>query len=161
MFDKEHDGGLRYQLDLKITALRDLCHIWQTKVRPIPSAYPVPDCWGPSPADIQEAAAAATHGSWDSREEDTDIVLEDQPSAYHANHDESDYESENEGDLSDYEDLELDADSELVKEIELMLWRDANCPSDDLTDYSSAWGVNSDDVPSVSMGQKRLRTCYE
>lgn len=138
--------------------LRDLCQIWQSKVRPIPPAYPISDCWGPSHADIQDAAAAATHGNWD---EEIDIIEEQSstvqlPSYY----DGDDYESDDQGYFSDSEDSELDVDSELVEEIELMLWRDATS-GDDSGGHSAAWDVSSDSIYGAVTGEKRPRTSYE
>lgn len=66
------DDDLQYQLELKAVALRDLCFLWQTKVRPIPPAYSMSESWGPSEAELREAAAAANYGSW------IDVDLDDQ-----------------------------------------------------------------------------------
>lgn len=133
-----------FQLQLRAIALRDLCYLWQTQLRPIPPAYPMSESWGPSDQDLQEAAGDATHGSWI---EDDDLGVDPEP--YHS-HEEDEDEAESE--------IDDDLDMELIDEIENMLWRDAyhNDHSDEFPDdYSPV------SVASSTSSHKRPRTMYE
>lgn len=124
------DVGLQYQLELKAVALRDLCLVWQTKVRPIPPAYPMPESWGPSELELREAAAAATHGSWIEYDSENRVALRLEKMEDDRELEEEDCPSDDDG-FSDGDSAVDDDDLELVDEIEDMLWGDAHVHSDD------------------------------
>ncbi|KAG1888878.1 uncharacterized protein F5891DRAFT_987759 [Suillus fuscotomentosus] len=52
----EENGDLCFHFDLRAHLLSGLVVHWQSQVRPIPCAWPLPDSWGPTPNDLAEAA---------------------------------------------------------------------------------------------------------
>ncbi|KAG1876144.1 hypothetical protein C8R48DRAFT_745646 [Suillus tomentosus] len=67
------DNIIMYHMDLRARQFIDLVLGWQTKVRPIPCAWPMPDCWGPSHNEL----ANATHVVCPDVHDDEDDVGED------------------------------------------------------------------------------------
>ncbi|KAG1728536.1 hypothetical protein EDB19DRAFT_1897380 [Suillus lakei] len=52
----EENEDLCFHFDLRARLLSGLVVHWQSRVRPIPCAWPLPDSWGPTPNDLAEAA---------------------------------------------------------------------------------------------------------
>ncbi|KAG1770140.1 hypothetical protein EV702DRAFT_1202555 [Suillus placidus] len=67
------DNVILYHMDLRARQFIDLVLGWQTKVRPIPCAWPMPDCWGPSHTEL----ANVTHMVYPDVHDDKDDVGED------------------------------------------------------------------------------------
>ncbi|KAG1895948.1 uncharacterized protein F5891DRAFT_1130428 [Suillus fuscotomentosus] len=67
------DDIIMYHMDLRARQFIDLVLGWQTKIRPIPCAWPMPDCWGPSHNEL----ANVTHVVCPDVHDDEDDVGED------------------------------------------------------------------------------------
>ncbi|KAG1723637.1 hypothetical protein EDB19DRAFT_1951979 [Suillus lakei] len=52
----DENEDLCFHFDLRTRLLSGLVVHWQSRVRPIPCAWPLPDSWGPTPNDLAEAA---------------------------------------------------------------------------------------------------------
>jgi hypothetical protein len=50
-----------YHLDRQARHLADLCVEWQSKTRPIPCLWPMPESWGPSSVELQAAGHVRHH----------------------------------------------------------------------------------------------------
>lgn len=55
------DVDIAYHLEKQAAELSITCVEWQSRVRPIPCAWEMPDSWGPSPTDIARAAQLLYH----------------------------------------------------------------------------------------------------
>lgn len=49
---KDDDEAILYHMNCRARQFIVLVLGWQTKVRPIPYAWPMPDCWGPSHTEL-------------------------------------------------------------------------------------------------------------
>jgi hypothetical protein len=120
------DDVMSFHLEKLAARLSVTCVKWQSKVRPIPCAWEMPDSWGLPPSDIARAAYSLYNANTAQHLDDAELLSEDE---------------DDEDDLDDGNDDELMAEVEEVayaheyrvgdsdSEGELEYWDEANVPS--------------------------------
>jgi hypothetical protein len=67
----------QYQLKRYAVMLCNLCAVWQANVRSIDCAYPMPESWGPSEAELTHAVIASVTARWVHVNEDVFVAGEE------------------------------------------------------------------------------------
>ena len=59
------DIDVLFQLQLRKLDLVQLCSVWQTDTRPVPTDKSLGPSWGPTQEELHDTATHAVSGSWD------------------------------------------------------------------------------------------------
>ena len=133
---------MAYQLEIKLHYLLRLCVTWQLKITAIPHSKMLPSCWGPTEAQLHDAAIYEVTADWDVGDQ------AGEPSDHCTIDEELRAASDKPSD---------DLDSELLESIEVADLTDAYCDETDTSHYLDHFHLDTTSLHHTPSPCKRLQ----